>query len=401
MLGAEQVLAVRANALRIRLSRRHNSVQAACYSPLPALVDIPEDLLSQLATELKVTDQELLTPPQTLAEELRRALHEVQPPFEQGESNRPDAKRLAHIRRIFDEAGRLGFTLLAGEAAALGAQVARMVEDYDAALVWAFTAIASPLGHDVESRTQVSWILADVLLRKGYDALALDLLPTVVEALPPTSEQRIRTLINWGNALGRVGHHRRGLRVWTRVLDEAQQGHQDKLLAWGYIGQAAALASLGEWIRASESGAVAERLARQGGWPEMLSYVQSNLLWCQAVAGDIGEARTAIQEALEESETHPALVRSNLLDSWAVVESRAGNWPEVQRLADRAIGWLAEVDPAERLHIKARLLWFRAVAKAHLGIPDAERDKEWATDLLVTHGGDPSSRATLPDWPSA
>lgn len=401
MLDANEVQAVRNNALRIRLARREDRVDTALSSPLHGPLEVDDTSLSVLATELGVTGQDLVTPPETLAANLSRKLLNVEKHLTLSDPNLGGSLRLARIRSLHDEAGRLGFTMLAGEAAALGARVAHMEEVNDAALAWAFAALTSPLGQDVKTRTEMSRILADVFIRDGYDILALSLLPTVVEALPAGSERRIRSLINWASALGRTNRNGESLAVWTRAIDEAKQSHQDKLLAWAYVGLAAVQASLGDWNRATEAGAEADRLARQGDWPEMLSYIASNLLWCAALAGDVESTRTALQQALYHDGDHSPVVRINLLDSWAFLESRAGNWPEVHRLAAEGLNLLQEVEsPARgRLHLKARLVWFRAVAKAHLGIPGAELDKEWATDLLETHGGGPANQATLPTWP--
>ncbi|MGC8487817.1 MAG: hypothetical protein ACP5QO_06300, partial [Clostridia bacterium] len=78
-----------------------------------------------------------------------------------------------------------------------------------------------------------------------------------------------------------------------------------------------------------------------------------------------------------------------LSETWADLEVHHGHWEAAVEAAETGLAAVSRVGSTPFKLTKARLLWWRGLARENLHLPGAEVDREWAQDLLTAEGAPP------------
>lgn len=374
---------VAANLLRLRLSRGwsvdHLADHAGLTVPLVEQAErgghsLEAGVLGALADVFNVSLKELGTPPADLAQTCTDILD--------GDSSAPGyLEAVGQARRT---AERLGFGAVAARAANAEANLLYLKGQTESAIRLALATLTRFRIHSEEDRVGLLWTLGRGWLSTDRSDVAGLVFAALVQELPGTHEDRLRALVNLGTCYRVGGWYIQAADVYRQVLDANAGVGDPKLRAWAQLGLASCLFYVNGDQEIAELVEAGEAFAREHGWDDVLDGWRSTRMQIEARRKGPDWYRGLFQECLADASS--PLARAQLAETWAALEAKRGDWKVAFEAAETGLKSGSEVGSAPSHLLKARLLWWRSLAREHLNLPGADMDREWAYDLLVSEG---------------
>lgn len=375
---------VAANLLRLRLNRGWSMDHLADHAGIPVEMleqaerhelTLTEDVLESLAAAFAVTPLELSTPSVVLAERCMSALD--------GDSSRPEF--LQAVTRSRRDAERLGFAAVAARAANVEAELLYQEGETASAIHRALSTLTRFRIQSDEDRAGLLWTLGQGWLVADRPDVAGLVFAALVQELPDDSMHRLGALMNLSAAYLARGWYREASHVYRQVLGSGAVG--PTVQARAAIGLARCLLYLDAHEQAAALLASAAEMTAAQGEEEALSQGKLARLEIEVRRLTPADYRRRLADHLLQIQL-PHL-RAHVYEVWARLEARNGQWIPCLEAAKSGLrsGALAEGKPFHLL--KARLLWWRSLARERLGLDGAQDDQEWARDLLESKGAPP------------
>jgi tetratricopeptide (TPR) repeat protein len=366
-----------ADAVFKNLLRLSMNAPRAIPPPAPDEDYFSPERLRHWADRTRLTPEELATPPEELADRLRRRLSRL------SAADSPDVE--ARLTALRDDARRLGLEAIHRDIhLALGRFYARTGRLSDAVTA-VVSALARPAGRERERWTEATLLLAWLYREAGLNTVAAAVYAAVTEMTVPGSDAHLKALLNGASALGQEGRYDDARERYEACLATSLSVGKPRWAAWARVGLAAVLARDGQTVAAADAARQALTVADANGWDDVARQARTTLSWLDALPPD---------PAAEGGEA--SHYDANHLETLALKAYRRGDYPAVRLHAAAGLTRMAE-EPGP-LFLKARLLWWRALAAHRLGEPEAPLYRDWARDLFSAMLSDPV-RQDLPPWP--
>jgi transcriptional regulator with XRE-family HTH domain len=395
------------NLRRLRHARRLRQVDLAVPGVVArstisaleraAITNPSETVLQAVAHGLGVTVDDLLAWPNDQAKQLAQEVRIAGELVDRGHL----LEAIDRFEGIYDAARRFDLPTMAHLAATRLARLHGQCGRGDQALVFSLEALLQAIAvtpSTVESLRHA----ADSLWQTGAWHAARACYQALLQRIAVGKADRLRMLVNLGYAYLYSGHYGDAVQAFRTTLHEVPQGGDGYRCAGAYLGLGRALRYQQHWRDAGEAAGRALCLGRTYRWRDVIQEAEALQRLCEVPTMPTrrgGQAVVRSVLAAVPAGSGFAVERAQVYDLLAALELQQGYAVEAQDAADHGLAEIgATLDPRAWL-LKARLLWSRAVSKAHQGLPDAPVDRAWAEDLLAMVGVPAGYPDLLPAWP--